>query len=161
MGCSPPGSSVHEILQARTLEWAAMLSSMGSSRPRDGTRVSCGSCTAGEFFTTESPGKPNLCLVFPYDSIQPSPLLHIFFYGLIHLKFISTHDSPISADFKHQSITVLSLISSWVRFGACLSDYQVFESSYGSAGNEKWSERVLRRISIPLKINSEPVSGGD
>ena len=138
-----------------------MPSSRGSSQLRDRTWASCSSCTAGEFFTTESPGKPNLCLVFPYDSIQPSPLLHIFFYGLIHLKFISTHDSPISADFKHQSITVLSLISSWVRFGACLSDYQVFESSYGSAGNEKWSERVLRRISIPLKINSEPVSGGD
>ena len=25
MDCSPPGSSVHEILQARTLEWIAML----------------------------------------------------------------------------------------------------------------------------------------
>ena len=35
MGCSPPGSSVHEILQARTLEWIAMPSSRGSSRPRD------------------------------------------------------------------------------------------------------------------------------
>ena len=27
MDCSPPGSSVHGILQARTLEWVAMLSS--------------------------------------------------------------------------------------------------------------------------------------
>ena len=32
--CSPPGSSVHGILQARILEWAAMPSSRGSSRPR-------------------------------------------------------------------------------------------------------------------------------
>ena len=31
MGCSPPGSSVHGILQARTLEWVAMPSSRGSS----------------------------------------------------------------------------------------------------------------------------------
>ena len=30
--CSPPGSSVHGILQARTLEWVAMLSSRGSSQ---------------------------------------------------------------------------------------------------------------------------------
>ena len=30
MDCSPPGSSVHESLQARTLEWVAMLSSRGS-----------------------------------------------------------------------------------------------------------------------------------
>ena len=38
--CSPPGSSVHEILQAITLEQVAMLSSRGSSRPRDQTLVS-------------------------------------------------------------------------------------------------------------------------
>ena len=31
MDCSPPGSSVHGILQARILEWVAMLSSRGSS----------------------------------------------------------------------------------------------------------------------------------
>ena len=35
MDGSPPGSSVHGILQARTLEWAAMPSSRGSSLPRD------------------------------------------------------------------------------------------------------------------------------
>ena len=33
--CSLPGSSVHAILQARILEWVAMPSSKGSSRPRD------------------------------------------------------------------------------------------------------------------------------
>ena len=31
MDCSPPGSSVHEILQARILEWVVMPSSRGSS----------------------------------------------------------------------------------------------------------------------------------
>ena len=35
MGYRPPGSSVHGILQARTLEWIAMPSSKRSSRPRD------------------------------------------------------------------------------------------------------------------------------
>ena len=39
--CSPPGSSVHEILQARILEWVAMPSSGGSSRPRGRTCLSC------------------------------------------------------------------------------------------------------------------------
>ena len=37
MDCSPPGSSVHGILQARILAWAAVSSSRGSSRPRDWT----------------------------------------------------------------------------------------------------------------------------
>ena len=46
--CSPKGSSVHGILQARTLEWVAMFSSMGPSWPRDRTRVSCVSCTGRE-----------------------------------------------------------------------------------------------------------------
>ena len=38
--CSPPGSSVHGILQVRILEWAAMPSSRGSSPPRDGSCIS-------------------------------------------------------------------------------------------------------------------------
>ena len=47
MDCSPSGSSVHGILQARRLEWVAMPSSRGSSYPRDWTHVSC---IAGRFF---------------------------------------------------------------------------------------------------------------
>ena len=38
---SLPGSSAHGILQARILEWAAMLSSRGSSWPWNQTCVSC------------------------------------------------------------------------------------------------------------------------
>ena len=38
---SPPGSSVHEILQARVLGWVAMASSRGSSQSRVQTWVSC------------------------------------------------------------------------------------------------------------------------
>ena len=38
---SPPGSSVHGILQARILEWVAVSFSRISSRPRDQTQVSC------------------------------------------------------------------------------------------------------------------------
>ena len=39
--CSPPGSSLHGILQARILEWVAISFSRGSSQPRDRTQVSC------------------------------------------------------------------------------------------------------------------------
>ena len=45
---SLPDSSIPGILQARILEWVAMLSSMGSSQSRDQTQVSC---IAGKFFT--------------------------------------------------------------------------------------------------------------
>ena len=40
MDCSLPGSSVHEIFQARVLEWVAVSFSRGFSQPRDQTRVS-------------------------------------------------------------------------------------------------------------------------
>ena len=47
MDCTPPGSSVCRILQARMLEWVAISFSMESSRPRD--RI-CVSCIAAVFF---------------------------------------------------------------------------------------------------------------
>ena len=48
LGCSPPGFSVHEILQAKILEWVAILFSRGSYQPRDQTQVFC---IVGRFFT--------------------------------------------------------------------------------------------------------------
>ena len=41
MDCSPPGSFVHGISQARILEWAAISFSRGSSGLRDRIHVSC------------------------------------------------------------------------------------------------------------------------
>ena len=58
MDCSPPGSSVHEILQAWIVGWVVIPSSRGSSWPWDQTQVPCSSCTAGRFFNAEPPGKP-------------------------------------------------------------------------------------------------------
>ena len=46
--CSPPGSSVHEIPQARILELVAIPFSKGSFQPRDWTWIPC---FAGKFFT--------------------------------------------------------------------------------------------------------------
>ena len=58
MDCSPPGSSVQGILQARILEWVAMPFSRGSSWPGvKPTTLMSPALTSG-FFTTELPGKP-------------------------------------------------------------------------------------------------------
>ena len=56
MDCGPPGSSVHEISQARILEWVAILLLQGIFTLRDWTRVS----TSPAFFTNEPPMKPML-----------------------------------------------------------------------------------------------------
>ena len=83
MDCSPPVSSVHEIFQARILEWLPISYSKPSSLPRDRT---CKSCLGKRifFFTTAPPGAPlkqtlnsfakqrtSLILFIPQDS--PSP----------------------------------------------------------------------------------------
>ena len=61
MGCSPPGSSVRGILQARILQWVAIPFSRGSSQARDPTQASC---IAGGFFTARTT-RESLVLVTP------------------------------------------------------------------------------------------------
>ena len=70
MDCSPPGSSIHGISQAIILEWSVISCSRESSWPRDQTRVSCISCIAGRFFTTEPPGKPIQQVVSAYSNYE-------------------------------------------------------------------------------------------
>ena len=54
MDCSPPGSSIHWIIQARILEWVAIPFSRGSSWPRDRNQVSC---IVGRSLPSESSSK--------------------------------------------------------------------------------------------------------
>ena len=64
MGCSPSGSSVPGIFQARILEWVAMPSFRGSSQPRDRTCVSQPvTCPAlvGGFFATSATWEAQGC----------------------------------------------------------------------------------------------------
>ena len=62
MDCSPPGSSVYGILQAKILVWVAISFSRGSPQPRDWTQVSC---IVGKFFTIwatrEAKKSPGAC----------------------------------------------------------------------------------------------------
>ena len=95
MACSPPVFSVPGILQARILEWVAMPSSRGSSRPRGQTRVSCGSFIADGFFTAQPPGKPT----YVPTTYQLSPFLYFscIYKSIIYLL---TYLSSIYAGFK-------------------------------------------------------------
>ena len=77
LDCSPPGSSVHGILQARRLEWVAISSSRGSSRRRDQT---CVSCTVGGFFTWWATGEgPQWHYYLPKITPQQSVLQNCTF----------------------------------------------------------------------------------
>ena len=77
MDCSPLGSSVHGILQARILEWVAISFSRESSQPRDQTQVSC---IAGGFFTIGATRKvlnTSICAIY-YNKVT-----RIDFYFLL------------------------------------------------------------------------------
>ena len=71
LDCSPPGSSIRGILQARILQWVTVPSSRGSYQPRDRTQVSCGSCIAGGFFTTEPLRKSPHCSKYELKKSLP------------------------------------------------------------------------------------------
>ena len=82
MNCSPPGSSVHWVFQARILEWVAIPFSRGSSQPRGQTQVSC---PMGEFFTIWATREARLGL---------AQIWHVGERELVHgltLRCIQTH----------------------------------------------------------------------
>ena len=74
MDRSPPGSSVYGMLQARILEWVAMLSSRGSSQPRDWTCVSYISCI-DRFFTSSTTWEAQTCHRARAQSLKLCPTL--------------------------------------------------------------------------------------
>ena len=76
MDCSPPGSSVHGILQATILEWVAMSSSRGSSHPGIKPTSPASPALASKFFTTVSPGKPGYCTAIFYFTMVTMVWLH-------------------------------------------------------------------------------------
>ena len=76
MDYSPPGSSVHGILQLRILELVAMPSSRESSLPRDWT---CISCIAGRLFIHWSTWEAMIAWILP---IIRTTSHHMGFSGL-------------------------------------------------------------------------------
>ena len=76
MDCSPPGSAVHGILQARILEWVAISFSRGSSQTRDQAQIAC---IVGRLFTVWVPRwgmmADSKCL---REQSQLIPLINLF-----------------------------------------------------------------------------------
>ena len=92
--CSPPGSSVHGILQTRILEWVAISFSRGSSQPRDWTQVSR---IAGRRFnlwaTREAQAFIDMCISNSRLWVSPNPMI-----SFDHLAFLYTSADPVLSD---------------------------------------------------------------
>ena len=73
------------ILQERILEWVAMPSSRGSSKPMDQIQVSS---IAGSFFTIQPPGKPRNTGVGSLSLLQRNFLTQDSKWGLLHCRQI-------------------------------------------------------------------------
>ena len=76
MDGSPPGSSIHGILQARILAWVAIFFSRGSSGPGIELRSPALQADSLPF---EPPGNPDMCIISIYFFIVFSSLLYLLF----------------------------------------------------------------------------------
>ena len=107
MDCSPPGSSLHGISQARIQEWVAIFFSRGSSPPRDGTWVSS---TAGRFFTNWATSKPGLGSPrnhrYQFSSVQS--LSHVWLFAT---PWIAAHQASLSITISQRSLKLTSIES--------------------------------------------------
>ena len=95
MDYSPPCYSVQGIFQARTLQWVAISSSRGSSRPEIEFTSFTSPALAGRFFFF-------FFLVLPVYCYQPISL-HPRAHMLSHvITWTSTRQTPLSMDFSRQ-----------------------------------------------------------
>ena len=106
MDCSPPGSSVRGILQARVLEWVAMPSSRGSCQPRGWTQSPA---LQADSLASEPPGKP-FPKIGPY---YPSSHTWMVVQGCQQpVRFYCSHATvfTVSALFRGYRVSVLDAI---------------------------------------------------
>ena len=100
MNCSLPGSSTHEIFQARILEPVAISSFRGSSWPRDGTCVSYVSCIGRQILYHWHH------LESPYFYIQPPYLVSLSYFTCTYINpTIHQSYSSLSSQIYFKEIT--------------------------------------------------------
>ena len=109
MNCSPSGSSVRGIFQAKILEWVAIAFSRGSSRPRDWTQVSC---MQADSLLSEIPMNSHVTNTYNklswkdiFFKIKSSMLLLLSHFSCVRLCVTpqtAVHQSPASLGFCRQ-----------------------------------------------------------
>ena len=97
MDYSPPGSSIHGILQKRKLELVALPSSRGSSQSRDPTQVSC---IPGKFLRApEPPGTPqNTHIMDYYSAFKMKEILTEALSGMKFEDIVLSEKNPTQKD---------------------------------------------------------------
>ena len=136
MDCSPPGFSVHGILQARILEGVAISFSRGSSQPRNWTQFSC---IAGRWFTNWAMREA------PSPSLEPN-----YFSTSIRQRLIQHPSFPGSTLLIYCCVLSQSVQS--------LSHVQLFATPWTAAQQASMSitnsQSLLKRMPIELVMSS-------
>ena len=111
MDCSLPGSSVHGILQARTLEWAAIPFSRRSTWLRDRTWVQADS------LPSEPPGEPpTFEYLYSITYRQPASGNHkfgLFYYESVCLFLKDNWPTPLCWFLVHNHDLIVLYSSKW------------------------------------------------
>ena len=115
--CSPPGFSVHRILQARILEWVPIISSRGSPWPRDWILVSY---IAGRFFTVWATREAHFLLYIPCHNKNMKKLILIAMMWLEYTQACGIFKLKLgkSRETKDELITVPLTLNYYVRNSA-------------------------------------------
>ena len=122
MDCSPPGSSVYGIFQARILEWAAMPAFRVSSPPRDRTCISCVSWIGRQILY-------QLCHL-------GSPKIHVSYY----LRYMSL---KIHVSYYCLFLFYIPVRVAWYSFQLCVyQNYIIYEFLFGIL---KWTWQMFVR----------------
>ena len=144
--CSPPGSSVHGILQEGILEWVAISFSRGSSQPRDRTRVSC---IAGRCFilwaTRKAPGLLSSNVNFPGYASPWSPRFWSWWYVL--------NCSFMSNTLWSHGLEPTRLLCPWNSLGKNTVEWAAISSS-----KESSQPRELNPCALHWQVDSLPLS---
>ena len=145
MDSSPPGSSVHRILQARILEWVVISFSRGSSWPRDWIRVSH---VAGRFFhLSHQLGYFKLIGTFCYShhtggssTVQLETYTYLFSTRLLWIRSLNGKYKLVCQD--SVGFLLLLLLSHWVVSDSFVTPWIVVHQaplSMGFPRQEYWS----------------------
>ena len=107
MDCSLPGSYVHGLFQARTLEWVAISFSKGSSRPRDQTPVTCITngllhCRQILYWLSHQESLKRINWIHTHNPVHPSMLSHFSHVQLFETLWNVAHQAPLSMGFPRQ-----------------------------------------------------------
>ena len=127
--CSPPGSSVHGIIQERILEVDCHDLLQGIFWPRGQTWVFCGSCIPDSFFTAKPPGKPQFLRLYNGNKILRSQWGSVTLCEKVSSMVYKNHSINVSFPFHILKYNCMSLLP----FGG-KSSLSYYQKNYRTTG---------------------------